>query len=125
MTKIILKTDCGHSPKREFLKNFNVAFGKGNVAFLTDNVTEDVIWNMVGNKIIDGKDDYSKAINKMKEKKISEYVIEKIVTHGKEGAVNGIVKMEDGKNYAFSDFYEFKNTKSTDLKSITSYVIKI
>lgn len=125
MTKIILKTDCGHSPKREFLKNFNVAFGKGNVAFLTDNVTEDVIWNMVGNKIIEGKDDYSKAIKKMKEKKISEYVIEKIVTHGKEGAVNGIVKMEDGKNYAFSDFYEFKNTKSTDLKSITSYVIKI
>lgn len=116
MTKIILKTDCGHSPKREFLKNFNVAFGKGNVEFLTDNVTEDVIWNMVGNKIIEGKDDYSKAINKMKEKKISEYVIEKIVTHGKEGAVNGIVKMEDGKNYAFSDFYEFKNTKSTDLR---------
>lgn len=125
MTKITLKTDCGHSPKREFLKDFNVAFGKGDVKFLTENVTEDVIWNMVGDKTIEGKDDYSKAIKKMKDKKVSEFVIEKIVTHGKEGAVNGIVKMKDGKNYAFSDFYEFKNTKSTDLKTITSYVIKI
>lgn len=125
MTKISLKTDCGHSPKREFLKDFNVAFGKGNVKFLTENVTEDVIWDMIGDKTIEGKDDYSNAINKMKDKKVSELVIEKIVTHGKEGAVSGIMKMQNGKKYAFSDFYEFSGAKGAKVKSIISYVIEI
>jgi hypothetical protein len=46
-------------------------------------------------------------------------------THGKEGAVNGIMKMNDGKQYAFADFYEFKNTTSIIIKSMTSYVIEI
>lgn len=125
MTKITLKTDCGHSPKREFLKDFNVAFGKGNTKFLTDNVTDDIVWKMVGDKTIEGKEAFSKAIHKMADQKVAECVIEKVVTHGKEGAVNGIIKMEKGKEYAFSDFYEFKNTKSTDLRTITSYVIQI
>ena len=109
MTKITLKTDCGHSPKKEFLKDFNVAFGKGNTKFLADHVTDDIVWTMVGDKNIEGK----------------ECIIEKVVTHGKEGAVNGIMKMENGKEYAFSDFYEFKNSTSTEVKTITSYVIQI
>lgn len=125
MTKIKVKTDCGHSPKREFLKDFNMAFGKGKAKFLIENVTEDIFWNIIGDRTIEGKVAYAKAINEMKNKEVSEFVIEKIVTHGKEGAVNGKVKMKDGKEYAFSDFYEFKNTKSTNLKTITSYVIEI
>ncbi|MEQ8218616.1 MAG: nuclear transport factor 2 family protein [Arenibacter sp.] len=125
MTKITIKTDCGHSPKKEFLKDFNAAFGKGNTEFLTANVTDDIVWTMVGNKVVEGKEAFAKAIQKMADYKVSECVIEKIVTHGKEGAVNGVMKMDDGKEYAFSDFYEFKNTKSTDLKTITSYLIQI
>ena len=125
MTKIVSSPNCGNSPKMEFLKEFNIAFAKGNIKFLIENVTEDVVWEMVGDKTIEGKNEYSKTITKMKDEKVSEFVIEKIVTHGKVGAVNGIVRMKNGKNYAFSDFYEFKNTKSTDLRTITSYVIKI
>jgi hypothetical protein len=125
MTKINLKTDCGHSPKREFLKDFNVAYGKGNAEFLISNVTDDIHWKIIGYKMIEGKEDYAKAIEEMKKEKVSEMTIEKIVTHGKEGAVNGSLKMKDGKKYAFSDFYEFKNTRATNLKTITSYVIEI
>lgn len=125
MTKITLKTDCGHSPKRKFLKEFNVAFGIGNTKFLTDNVSDDIVWTMVGDKTIEGKEAFSKAIHKMAEQKVAECVIEKVITHGKEGAVNGLMKMENGKEYAFSDFYEFKNTKSTDVSMITSYLIQI
>ena len=125
MTKITLKTDCGHSPKKEFLKDFNVAFGKGNTKFLADHVTDDIVWTMVGDKNIEGKEAFIKTIQKMAENKVSECIIEKVVTHGKEGAVNGIMKMENGKEYAFSDFYEFKNSTSTEVKTITSYVIQI
>ena len=55
----------------------------------------------------------------------SELVLDKILTHGKEGAVNGTLKMQDGKKYAFSDFYEFSSGRDAKVKSIISYVIKI
>jgi len=39
MTKIVSSPNCGNSPKMEFLKEFNIAFAKGNVEFITENVT--------------------------------------------------------------------------------------
>lgn len=125
MTSIHLKTDCGRSPKREFLKDFNIAFAKGNTKFLADHVVDDIVWNIVGDKTIEGKEAYEKAIEGMKKKEVAEITIEKVVSHGKDGAVSGTLNMKNGEKYAFSDFYEFRNTTSTDLKSITSYVIEI
>lgn len=125
MTKITLETDCGHSPKREFLKDFNVAYGKGNPDFLTENVTDDIVWKIIGDKTIEGKEKYAAALEEMKEMEVTEMTIEKVVTHGKEGAVNGTLTMGDGETYAFADFYEFKNTRAKELRSITSYVIEI
>ncbi|WP_179353501.1 hypothetical protein [Winogradskyella vidalii] len=48
-----------------------------------------------------------------------------ILSHGKEGAVNGWIKMENGKQYAFSDFYVFQSAKGEKIKAITSYGIKL
>lgn len=41
------------------------------------------------------------------------------------GTANGVMKMEDGKSYAFSDFYQFKGAKGTKIKLITPYAIFI
>ncbi|PRD47583.1 DNA-binding protein [Sphingobacterium haloxyli] len=120
-----VKTDCGHSPKRTFLRDFNIAFGKGDANFIIAQVTDDIVWAVMGERTIEGKDSFSKAINEMKKKEVAEITIEKVVTHGKEGSVNGIMKMKDGKQYAFADFYEFKNTTSTTIKTMTSYVINV
>ncbi|MDY7396387.1 nuclear transport factor 2 family protein [Aureibaculum sp. 2210JD6-5] len=125
MTKIKVQTDCGNSPKMEFLKDFNTAFGTGNTKFLIDNVTDDIVWNMIGDKTIKGKENYAKTINGMKDKDVSEFIIDNVLTHGTLGAANGVVKMKNGKNYAFSDIYEFKSASSKILKTITSYVIEI
>lgn len=125
MLKINIKTDCGHSPKREFLRDFNIAFGKGDATFIIAQVTDDIVWDIIGEQTIDGKDRFSEEVNDMKKAEVAEITIEKVVTHGKEGAVNGIMKMKNGKQYAFSDFYDFKNTTGTAIKTITSYVIEI
>jgi len=61
----------------------------------------------------------------MKSVKASELIIDQILSHGKEGATNGIIKMKDGKKYAFSDFYMFQGAKGVKIKAITSYCIKI
>ncbi len=125
MTKIISSPNCGNSPKMTFLKEFNIAFAKGNMEFLIGNVTDKIVWNIIGDRKIEGKEKFKEELGKMKSEKATELIIEQILSHGKEGASNGIMTMQDGKKYAFSDFYVFKNTKSTDVKSISSYVIEI
>lgn len=125
MTKIISSPNCGNSPKMKFIKEFNIAFAKGNLEFLMKNVTDDIVWNIIGNKKIEGKEKFTEELKKMISEKVIELIIDQTLSHGKEGASNGVMKMKNGKKYAFSDFYVFKNTKSTDLKLITSYVIEI
>lgn len=106
MTKIISSPNCGNSPKMEFLKEFNIAFAKGDVALITESVTDDIVWNINGDKKIEGKEKFTVGLEKMKSEKVSELVLEQILSHGKEGAVSGIMKMQDGKRYAFSDLYQ-------------------
>lgn len=125
MTKIVSSPNCGNSPKMEFLKQFNIAFVKGNVKFLTESVPNEIVWNIIGDRKIEGKVNFAEELEKMKEVKATELILDQILSHGKEGAANGIIKMNNGEKYAFSDFYLFKGAKGTIIKSITSYVIKI
>lgn len=125
MTKIIVNADCGNAPKREFLKELNVAFAKGNLEFLADSVTDKIVWNIVGDTLIEGKEKFAEELGKMKDERVGELILDRILTHGKEGAVSGIMKMLNGKKYAFSDFYEFSGAKGTKIKSIVSFVIEI
>lgn len=125
MTKIIFGSNCGNSPKMEFLKQLNIAFAEGNVAFLMENVTDDIIWNIIGDKKIKGIEAFSEELEKMKSVKASELILDQILSHGKEGAANGVMIMENGKQYAFSDFYIFQSAKGEKIKAITSYCIKL
>ena len=125
MIKIISSPNCGNSPKMEFLKKFNIAFAKGNVEFITESVTDEVVWNIIGDRKIEGKEKFTEELEKMKSEKVTELIIDQILSHGKEGATNGIIKMHNGKKYAFSDFYKFKGAKGAKIESITSYVIGI
>ncbi len=125
MTKIVSSPNCGNSPKMEFLKEFNIAFAKGNVEFITESVTEDIVWNIIGDKQIEGIEQFTHELEKMKSEKVSELILKQILSHGKEGAANGIMKMQNGKKYAFSDFYVFQGAKGMKIKSMTSYVIGV
>ena len=125
MTKIVSSPNCGNSPKMEFLKDFNIAFAKGNTEFIGESVTDDIVWNIIGDKKIVGKETFMQVLEKMKSEEVSELVLEQILSHGKQGATNGTIKMLNGKKYAFSDFYRFKGAKGVKLKSITSYVMEL
>ena len=125
MTKIISNATCGNSPKMEFLKDFNIAFATGNVDFLLENVTDEIVWTIIGDKKIEGRDSFAAELKKMKDLKPTELILDQILTHGKEGAANGVIKMHNNKKYAFSDFYIFNGTKGSKIKTITSYVIEI
>ncbi len=125
MPKITIPIDCGNAPKMEFLKQFNIAFAEGNTSFLLESVIDNIVWNLVGDRSINGKAEFSAELDSMKNVSPTELTIEKIITHGKVGAVNGIMKMPNGKNYAFSDMYEFSSAKGTKIATITSYIIAV
>ncbi|QDO95529.1 nuclear transport factor 2 family protein [Formosa sediminum] len=125
MTKIISSPNCGNSPKMAFLKQFNIAFAEGNVAFLVKNVTDNIVWNIIGDKNIEGIEAFAEELEKMKSVKVSELILNQILSHGKEGAANGEITMENGNQYAFSDFYIFQSAKGVKVRAITSYCLKI
>src|SRR5690625_3352297 len=106
MTKITSNPNCGNSPKMEFIEQFNIAFAKGNIEFLTESVTDEIVWNIIGDKKIMGKENFMKELEKLKAEKTSELILDQILSHGKEGAANGIMKIQNGKKYAFSHFYK-------------------
>lgn len=124
MVKITVSDDCGNSPKKLLLKDLNVAFAKGDIEFIRESVSDDISWNIVGDKQIQGKSDFDKALEQMQSSEAVELIIGKIITHGKEGAVSGEIKTADGKVYAYCDIYEFRGAKGASIRSIESYVIE-
>lgn len=124
MTKVTVTPDCRNSSRKEFLKDFNIAFAIGDVDFIIDHVSDDIHWSIYGDKEIVGKGDFVKEINAMKDYTADEVVIHSIITHGREAALNGEIKMGD-KTYAYSDVYGFTNTASDIIKEMKSYVIPV
>ena len=123
MARVIIGEDCGNSPKNILLKNLTVAIVNGDVEFILASVTDDICWNIVGSMLIRGKDDFAEVLEQMKSDKATTLTIKHIATHGKAGAVDGTIKMKNGKTRAFCDVYEFGNAKGTRVKEITSYMI--
>lgn len=126
MIRINVKDDCGNAPKKAVLRDFNIAFAKGDTEFLIDNVTDDVEWLRVGDRRIRGIEEFSEAVRRMANELPSALTIETIITHGTDCAVDGVLEFPGGETYAFCDVYRFNNfSKKAKIKRITSYVVQI
>lgn len=124
--KINCKVDCGNAPRKQILKDLNIAFAKGEVQLILDMLTEDVEWNMVGDKIMKGKEEVAKDLESMKDYTALEINIDHIITHGKDAACDGSFMMKNGDKFGFCDVYEFENnSKTANIKRMISYAIKI
>lgn len=117
--------NCGNSPKNEILRDLTIASVKNEQDFFMDWMADDVVWEIIGDQRIEGKGNFEETlIMKMKDK-VTELTIENVITHGKTGAVNGIVKLENNQHFAFCDIYTFKtHSKQSKIQSIASYIIE-
>ena len=102
------------------LKELNIAFARGDIASLTDLVTADLTWQQAGRAESRGKSDFLAAAGSGS---IATLTLEAIISHGKRGAVNGVMTMHDGTTYAFCHVVEFNNAKGSQVKAIMSYLI--
>jgi hypothetical protein len=90
-----------------------------------EKCTGDVRWNLVGDRLIEGKAKMAEILEQIKNDKAAELTIHHIATHGKAGAADGTMKFKNGKTVAYCNVYEFSNTKGTSVREITSYEIEL
>ncbi len=55
---------------------------------------------------------------------VQKLAIQRVLSHGSTGAVNGTLKSKDGSRRLFCDAYTFNGAKATRVNEITSYVIE-
>lgn len=126
MTTITVEEDCGNTPKKALLRDFNVAFAENEVEFILENVSDDVEWTIVGDREILGRDDFATAVEGMTDPDVAALTIDHVITHGATASVDGTLGLDDGSVYAFCDVYDFSShAKDAKIQTMTSYVIEI
>ena len=118
--KVIRSSDCGNSPKQKLLEDMSVALAGADAGLIDSLAVPELVWLHIGKKPIEGQDAVLSAIRKSGP--ATEVAIERVVSHGRAGAVNGIIT-RSGKHTAFCHMFEFKNAKGTHVKSISTYSI--
>lgn len=125
MPQVNVSPNCGNSPKMQFLRDLNIAFAKKNAEDILARVTDDIVWDIVGDRRIEGKSAFSHALQTMNSTDVTTITIETIITHGKYGSANGIIDLKDGSQVAFSDVYHFTSATGKAIKLIKSFNIAL
>ncbi|WP_217494786.1 hypothetical protein [Crocinitomix algicola] len=107
----------------KFLESFKKAYANGNTEWLLSAVDNNIIWHIIGKYKIEGEQAFQEYLEKINFEKIKVLEIDQILSHGKEGALNGTIIMQDDSKLHFADFYIFQNTKGTLIKKITTYIL--
>lgn len=117
------------SEKEDFLRKVNQAFVDGDRQFLLEAISENISWDVVGEKLVSGKSEFSDALEQMQEMPPIQIDIHKVVIQDHSGVVTGIVVGRNHrgqkKNFGFCDIYELQESNGMKIEKMTSYVIDI
>ena len=117
MTRVNRSADCGNSPKNKMAEDIAVALETRDIDFLSTILDADAVWNDVS-----GTASTAEAIlNEIKTlTKPPSLTIDRVMTHGKVGAVNG--NAGKGKRVQrFCHVIEFSSVKCNRVRRIESY----
>ena len=125
--KIICSEDCGNSPRKAQLKDLNIAFARNDVDSIMEHMSDGIVWRMVGDRVVRGKEELEKTLLHMADiGSAAELRIDHIITHGKEGALDGCISFDNGQQVAFCDIYVFSShSKKARIKELTSYAVQL
>jgi len=125
MTEIEVREDCSGVARKARLRDFNLAFIRGEIEETLRYVAEDVRWRLVGEGTIEGRDGMRAWLESMAGKSARRVVLESVVLDGDIAAVNGTYEMESGSTFEFCDLYEFAGPEpDSPIADYTSYVIR-
>ena len=122
MLELHIPSDCGNSPQKKLLADFNIAFAKGQVDEIASHLAEDIVWEMVGDKTVKGISEVKALLEEMADYKAEGLNIYQIITHGKDASARGKLRFKN-ESIAFADFYEFSSAGSKKIKRLISYAM--
>ena len=96
--KVIRSSGCGNSSKQKPLEDMSVALAGADAGLIDLLAVPELVWLNVGKTPIEGQNAVLSAIRKSGP--ATEVAIERVVSHGRAGAVNGIIT-RSGKHTAF------------------------
>ncbi|HLR90789.1 MAG TPA: nuclear transport factor 2 family protein [Balneolaceae bacterium] len=110
---------------QQLLEEFNKAFARNNMDFILSNVTDHITWTAIGDFTVKGRTAFQETLKRMAGDEPYELTIHRVITHGKDAAVHGVMNSREGKQYAFCDVYELSGFKNPKITAMTSFVIPI
>ncbi|WP_158308618.1 nuclear transport factor 2 family protein [Christiangramia forsetii] len=115
--------------REELIRKLNNAFADCDTKFLSDNVTDDIQWKIIGEKTISGRKEFEKSLNRMKTGGPMDITVQDIISFKEKSVVEGIVEfmVEPGKKrkYAFCDIYTFSTTNENKIVELRTYIKQI
>ncbi len=119
------KTKAATATQKQVIDLVNDAFIKNDMPLFLSYCTDDVVWNIIGDKTIHGRDAILGAMTGKAEEG-PDSVVEFTVTEGNRTAGTGRFSManKDGekKTYRYCDIYTFRDDK---IASMDSYVVAV
>jgi len=124
MVKIMVHERCDNAPKKAFLRDFVIAAAKGDAQEIDDKITNDVRWNVLGRCSWDGRQQVLAELQNFGDSTLTELVINTVVTHGYDGAVDGLLTFADGGTRSFCHIFTFRaSTNNSPIKAIRTYEV--
>ncbi|HSI69832.1 MAG TPA: nuclear transport factor 2 family protein [Gillisia sp.] len=115
--------------REEFIREFNEAFSRNDLDFILEHMSNDIVWNFIGEKNIKGKEAVKEFMEPMKKIETLEMELQQIITHDGSAAANGRMKIKEPsgeiKSFGFADFYEFSKQNASEITKMTSYVVRV
>lgn len=109
---------------KKIVEKINDAFSKNDVDAFLANCTEDIVFEMIGHKLVRGKDNVRSFMTEMSGDSLPKFTVERVIEEGDFAVCSGDMEMdEEGSpsTYSYCDMYKFRDGKAAELRA---FVIK-
>ncbi len=120
--KLTGSRDCGNSPKNQRVQDICAALAAGDEATLSQWLEEDAEWEIAGKGSVHGR---GPVISASGTPAVAALTVNHAIAHGRSGAANGRLRLENGDELAFCDIVEFASAKAGSVRRVTSLRVKL
>jgi len=121
MITISTSRDCGNSPKSLLVQTLAIAIECGDSATFAQCAADNVVWAYRERGAVVGKTNTIALLSFMREHTPARIEVMHAISHGKVGATNGRLELENGDEVRFCHIVEFASVKGERIAKINSF----
>ena len=118
-----------HSPRAEFIREYNSWFMTQDLDRIMANLSEDIVWEMVGDVIVEGIGPVREFLSQVPpnegETAMVETRVDGILVDGAYGSSFGTVIMGSGDRYAYNDVLHFREGPGNIIDRVKTFMLKL